>query len=122
MSKRGDSYQYYKRVFQGVPMPFAFVDLDRFDANIRGVLARAGDKPIRVASKSIRCLTLLRRIQAAEPLDALQQFIDDAAHQLLHLGVAPAVHPHRPPEPGFEGHERKMSRNAIGLIHAQRKA
>ncbi len=68
MSERGDSYQYYKGVFQGVPMPFAFVDLDLFDANIQGVLARAGGRPIRVASKSIRCLTLLRRIQAASPL------------------------------------------------------
>lgn len=41
--------------------PFAAVDLDAFDANARDLLRRAGGRPIRVASKSIRCRALLRR-------------------------------------------------------------
>ena len=60
-------YQYYKRVFSGLPMPFAFVDLDRFDRNIQDILERADGKPLCVASKSVRCIALLKRIQAASP-------------------------------------------------------
>jgi D-serine deaminase-like pyridoxal phosphate-dependent protein len=61
------SYQTYKRIFQGCPMPFAYVDLDLFDANIQAIRQRAGGKQIRVASKSIRCLPLLQRVLAADP-------------------------------------------------------
>jgi D-serine deaminase-like pyridoxal phosphate-dependent protein len=42
--------------------PFAFVDLDAMWANADAMLARAGGKPIRVASKSVRCRELLARI------------------------------------------------------------
>ena len=41
--------------------PFACVDLDAFDANRETLTARAGDKRIRVASKSLRCRALLAR-------------------------------------------------------------
>lgn len=58
-------YRYYRDVFNSVTMPFAFVDLDGFDANLHAILARAGSTPIRVASKSIRCVTLLQRILSA---------------------------------------------------------
>ena len=60
-------YAYYKQVFAGQRMPFAFVDLDLFDANIAQIVARAGEKRIRVASKSVRSVALLRRILAADP-------------------------------------------------------
>ncbi len=43
-------------------MPFAFVDLDLFDQNIKDILPRAGSKKIRIASKSVRCRFLLQRI------------------------------------------------------------
>jgi D-serine deaminase-like pyridoxal phosphate-dependent protein len=56
------SYEYYKQVFAQQAKPFAYVDLDFFDQNVEAVLQRAGDKPIRIASKSIRCTALLRRI------------------------------------------------------------
>jgi len=55
-------YNYYRDVFNSVPMPVAFGDLDCFDANIHAILARANGKFIRVASKSLRCVKLLRRI------------------------------------------------------------
>lgn len=67
MSDGDARYRYYRDVFRDTPMPFAFVDLDLFDANIRAVLERAQGKPIRVASKSIRCLSLLRHIQSVSP-------------------------------------------------------
>ncbi len=41
--------------------PFAAVDLDAFDANRADMARRAGGTPIRVASKSIRCRTLIER-------------------------------------------------------------
>ncbi|GAC1522093.1 MAG: amino acid deaminase/aldolase [Ktedonobacteraceae bacterium] len=47
-------------------MPFAFVDLDLLDENIRQVVNRARGKPVRLASKSIRRVTMLRRIFAAD--------------------------------------------------------
>ncbi len=60
-------YQYYKQIFADVPRPFAFVDLDHFDENVRQVKRRAGDKRVRVASKSLRCRTLLQRVLDADP-------------------------------------------------------
>ena len=38
------------------------VDLSAFDANAAALTARAGGKPIRVASKSVRCRALLERV------------------------------------------------------------
>ncbi len=60
-------YAYYKQVFAGQRLPFAFVDLDLFSANVRAVQSRAGTKRVRLASKSIRCVDLLRRILATDP-------------------------------------------------------
>ncbi|MBP8252746.1 MAG: alanine racemase, partial [Herpetosiphon sp.] len=58
-------YQTYKQTFDGQTMPFAFVDLDRLNANIKATLTRAGAKMIRIASKSIRSRGILARILAA---------------------------------------------------------
>jgi len=41
--------------------PFAVVDLDAFDANAADLLARARGKPVRLASKSVRCRALIDR-------------------------------------------------------------
>jgi D-serine deaminase-like pyridoxal phosphate-dependent protein len=45
--------------------PFAVVDLDAFDANARDLVARAGGKPVRLASKSVRARALNDRALAA---------------------------------------------------------
>lgn len=47
--------------------PFAIVDLDALRANARDMLRRAGGRPIRLASKSIRCRALLERTLASDP-------------------------------------------------------
>ena len=60
-------YGYYKRVFAGRALPYAYVDLDLLDANARDILRRAGDKRVRVASKSVRSVAMLRRILASDP-------------------------------------------------------
>ncbi|HEY4778268.1 MAG TPA: amino acid deaminase/aldolase [Solirubrobacterales bacterium] len=56
------SHERYERIFAEVEAPFAFVDLDAMWANAEAMLARAGEKPIRIASKSIRCRALLQAI------------------------------------------------------------
>ena len=45
----------------GLEPPFAVVDLDAFDANAADLLARARGKPVRLASKSVRCRALIDR-------------------------------------------------------------
>lgn len=55
-------YEYYKNAFAAEELPFAFVDLDLFDKNVQDILPRAGQKKIRIASKSMRCTTLMRRV------------------------------------------------------------
>jgi D-serine deaminase-like pyridoxal phosphate-dependent protein len=52
----------YEAAFEGRDAPFAFVDLDAMWSNADEMLARAGGKPIRVASKSVRCRALLDAI------------------------------------------------------------
>jgi D-serine deaminase-like pyridoxal phosphate-dependent protein len=52
----------YEEIFSEVEAPFAFVDLDAMWANADDMLRRASGKPIRIASKSIRCRPLLERI------------------------------------------------------------
>ena len=63
---RAGDYPYYREIFRGRPMPFAYLDLDVFEENIRQVAARAGGKRIRVASKSLRCVQALRRVLEAD--------------------------------------------------------
>ncbi|MFE7133667.1 alanine racemase [Streptomyces sp. NPDC057638] len=54
--------------------PFAIVDLDAFDANAAGLLRRARGKPVRVASKSVRCRALLERVLAREGFAGVMAF------------------------------------------------
>jgi D-serine deaminase-like pyridoxal phosphate-dependent protein len=56
------SHERFERIFAEVEAPFAFVDLDAMWANAEEMLGRAGSKPVRVASKSIRCRALLEAI------------------------------------------------------------
>jgi len=65
----------YEQIFAEVEAPFAFVDLDAMRANSEEMLGRAGTKPIRVASKSVRCRALLERILRGERrFDGLMTF------------------------------------------------
>jgi D-serine deaminase-like pyridoxal phosphate-dependent protein len=56
------AYEDYEAIFAEVEAPFAFVDLDAMAANAEEMLGRADGKPIRVASKSLRCRSLQERI------------------------------------------------------------
>ena len=61
------AYDRLETAFAGRDAPFAFVDLDAIWSNAHEMLGRAGPKPIRVASKSVRCRELLERILAHDP-------------------------------------------------------
>ncbi|MDN3578636.1 alanine racemase [Chitinimonas viridis] len=52
---------------RGEALPCALIDLDAFDRNLAAMAARAGGKPIRVASKSLRVPALLKRALAFGP-------------------------------------------------------
>ena len=62
-------YQQYSNVFSGITKPAAWVDMDKFDDNIQTNLDRASNRSIRIASKSVRCVHLLRYL-----LNSSQQF------------------------------------------------
>ncbi|BFO20048.1 hypothetical protein SHKM778_64360 [Streptomyces sp. KM77-8] len=50
------------------------MDLDAFDANADDLVRRAGGKPVRVASKSVRCRALLERVLAREGFAGIMSF------------------------------------------------
>ncbi|MFF4102410.1 amino acid deaminase/aldolase [Streptomyces sp. NPDC001903] len=54
----------YDRATAHLDAPLAIVDLAAFDANADDLVRRAAGKPIRVASKSVRCRALLERVLA----------------------------------------------------------
>jgi D-serine deaminase-like pyridoxal phosphate-dependent protein len=78
-------YRYYRSALEGRLLPLAWVDLDKFDQNVEAIRARAQKRPICVASKSVRCVSLLKRIQAASP-----QF-----HSFMAFSVREALYLHR---------------------------
>ncbi len=48
-------YLRYRDALQHERLPLAWLDLDRFHNNARSLLARSGQLPIRLATKSLRC-------------------------------------------------------------------
>ncbi|MFJ3924278.1 amino acid deaminase/aldolase [Streptomyces sp. NPDC090022] len=54
----------YDRATAHLDAPLAIVDLEAFDANADDLVRRADGKPVRVASKSVRCRALLERVLA----------------------------------------------------------
>ncbi|MBK23046.1 MAG: amino acid aldolase [Halobacteriovorax sp.] len=58
-----DKYKDYEKVFHSSRAPFAYIDLSLLDINIERTLLRAGDKKIRIATKSVRCLEVLKYLE-----------------------------------------------------------
>jgi D-serine deaminase-like pyridoxal phosphate-dependent protein len=61
------TYEAYEAAFASIEAPFAFVDLDAMWANALDMLQRAGGKPIRVATKSLRCRPLIASTLENDP-------------------------------------------------------
>ncbi|MFJ9246488.1 amino acid deaminase/aldolase [Streptomyces sp. NPDC101776] len=74
MTARAADRARYDRATAHLDAPVAIVDLDSFDANADDLVRRAGGKPVRVASKSVRCRTLLERVLARDGFAGLMSF------------------------------------------------
>ncbi|WP_030461549.1 amino acid deaminase/aldolase [Kitasatospora sp. NRRL B-11411] len=64
----------YDRATAHLDTPLAVVDLAAFDANAADLVRRAGGKPIRVASKSVRCRALLERVLGMDGFAGVMSF------------------------------------------------
>ncbi|MFF2506703.1 amino acid deaminase/aldolase [Streptomyces sp. NPDC058067] len=74
MTPRAADRARYDRATAHLDAPVAIVDLDAFDANADDLVRRAAGKPIRVASKSVRCRALLERVLAREGFAGIMSF------------------------------------------------
>ncbi|MFH8992201.1 amino acid deaminase/aldolase [Streptomyces sp. NPDC017940] len=64
----------YDRATAHLDAPLAIVDLAAFDANADDLVRRAAGKPIRVASKSVRCRALLERVLTRDGFAGVMSF------------------------------------------------
>ncbi|MFE7193593.1 amino acid deaminase/aldolase [Kitasatospora sp. NPDC057541] len=64
----------YDRATAHLDGPVAVLDLAAFDANAADLVRRAAGKPIRVASKSVRCRALLERVLAVRGFAGVMSF------------------------------------------------
>ncbi|PZG05938.1 alanine racemase [Micromonospora craterilacus] len=71
--------------------PYAVVDLTAFDTNAAALVARAGGKPLRIASKSLRSRDLIARALARPGWHAVMAFTLPEAIWLVRTGVTADV-------------------------------
>ncbi|MEN3584596.1 amino acid deaminase/aldolase [Streptomyces sp. ZYX-F-203] len=88
MTARARDRARYDRATAGVEAPLAIVDLDAFDSNADTLTRAASGKPIRVASKSLRCRGLIERALARESFAGVLSFTLAESLWLARSGVA----------------------------------
>ena len=71
--------------------PLAVVDLAAVDDNADDLVRRAAGRPIRVASKSVRCRTLLERVLATPGWHGVMSYTLPEAIWLVRAGVTDDV-------------------------------
>lgn len=76
----------YDRATAHLEAPLAIVDLAAFDANADDLVRRAAGKPIRVASKSVRCRALLERVLARDGFAGIMSFTLEESLWLAQAG------------------------------------
>ncbi|NBA84918.1 amino acid deaminase/aldolase [Emticicia sp. CRIBPO] len=82
-----DVYAYYKQIFEKESKPLAFLDRDMLDQNIKDILLRSSSKKIRVASKSVRSIAVLKYLlQDKDHFIGLMSFTGDETIHLLEHG------------------------------------
>ncbi|MEU2430930.1 amino acid deaminase/aldolase [Streptomyces sp. NPDC007861] len=86
MTPRAADRARYDRATAHLDAPLAVVDLDAFDANAADLARRAGGKPVRVASKSVRCRALLERVLAMDGFAGIMSFTLDESLWLARSG------------------------------------
>jgi len=80
-------YARLERATAGLQAPFALVDLDAMRANAEDLERRAAPKPIRLASKSVRCRALQERVLAREGFEGTLAFTLPEALWLASAGA-----------------------------------
>ncbi|AEV81390.1 alanine racemase [Actinoplanes sp. SE50] len=83
--------QRLERATDHLETPVAAVDLAAFDDNADRLTARAAGKPIRVASKSVRCRALLERVLARPGWHGVMAYTLPEAIWLVRSGVTDDV-------------------------------
>ena len=78
----------YDRLTREIDPPLALVDLDAFDRNAADMTRRAADRPIRVATKSVRCRYLIERALAKPGYQGLMCYSLPEALWLNALGTS----------------------------------
>ncbi len=85
-ASRDARYAEYREAVRDRRLPLALVDADLLAENAAALLARAGAKPVRIASKSVRSVAVLRRVLA---LDArFRGVLCYSAAEAAHLAAA----------------------------------
>ncbi|MFC4610818.1 amino acid deaminase/aldolase [Streptomyces maoxianensis] len=86
MTPRAADRARYDRATAHLDAPLAVVDLDAFDANADDLVRRAAGKPIRLASKSVRCRALLERVLSRDGFAGIMSFTLDESLWLARAG------------------------------------
>ena len=86
MSPTLKTYQDYKHILSELTPPYAFVDLDYLDKNIQDITAKNNQKPIRIATKSVRCKSLLSYLLKHPELQGLMCYTASEAVFLSRQG------------------------------------
>ncbi|MGH3313184.1 MAG: amino acid deaminase/aldolase [Streptomyces sp.] len=77
----------YDRATAHLDAPLALVDVEAFDANADDLVRRAAGKPVRVATKSVRCRALLERVLARDGFAGVLSFTLAESLWLARCGV-----------------------------------
>ena len=82
------NYQSYSQSIKGQQLPLAYVDLDMLEQNAQAILKRAGSKPVRVVSKSLRSAAIIKRLLAfSDQFQGVMCFHPDEAVFLADQGL-----------------------------------
>lgn len=81
-------YKAYSQCIKGQSLPLAYINLDYFEENARKILIRAGSKPIRIVSKSIRSVEMIKHLlNFSELFKGVMCFHPDEAVFLAEQGI-----------------------------------
>lgn len=76
----GDKYSYYKDILQSENKPLLFLDRDLLDKNILELITRNPHKKMRLASKSIRSIPVIKYIlKHSDHFDGVMSFTGEEA-------------------------------------------
>ncbi|WP_142504304.1 amino acid deaminase/aldolase [Melghirimyces algeriensis] len=78
----------YHKLFCNIPKPFAFLDLDQLNENIRTVKSICRNKAVRIASKSLRCVPVIQYLlQTGSPFQGIMCYTASEALFLSKNGL-----------------------------------